>query len=63
MPKLPWIGCDLLRLEYDFQKQAAILYLNEGDCVEMTSALKLVLNIDKDARTIRTIAGTKEDTR
>jgi hypothetical protein len=63
MPKLPWIGCELLRLEYDFQMRTAILHLHEGDCVDMTSAIELVRNIDKNARTIRTVAGTKEDTR
>jgi hypothetical protein len=63
MPELPWISCPLLRLEYDFRTHAAILYLHEGDCVDMTRAIKLVQNIDKEVRIIRTIAGTEEDTR
>ena len=62
MPELPWIGCEILRLEYDFQHQTAILYLHEGDCVDMTSAIEFVINIDKNACIIRRVAGTKEDT-
>ncbi len=62
MPKLPWIGCDLLRLEYDFQQQTAVLYLHDGECVDMTRAIEFVMNIDKNARSIRTVAGSKEDT-
>lgn len=60
--ELPWIGCDLLRLEHDFRRHAAILYLHDGDCVDMTAAIKLVERIDPHATSIRTIAGDKEDT-
>lgn len=62
MPELPWIGCELLRLEYDFQRQTAILYLHEGECVDMSMAIKLVAKIDDGVRMIRTIAGSEEDT-
>ncbi|MEW4571508.1 hypothetical protein AB1L88_26845 [Tautonia sp. JC769] len=62
MRKLPWIGCELLRLEYDFQDRTAVLYLHEGECVDMSSAVEFVTKIDQDARTIRTIAGNEEDT-
>ena len=42
MPELPWIGCELLRLEYDFQRQTAILYLHEGECVDMSMAVSFI---------------------
>ena len=62
MTKLPRIGCDLLRVEYDFQRQAATLYLHDGDCVDMDMAIQFVINIDKEVRTIRTVAGIEADT-
>lgn len=63
MPKLPWIGCDLLRLEYDFRRQAAVLYLRPGECTDMDRAIELVARIDGGVREIRTIAGDVEDTK
>lgn len=57
----PHIGCDLLKIEYDFDKKLACLHIPDDACVDIKSAISYVETIFPAVRHIRTTT-TQPDT-
>ena len=62
MSKLPWIGCELLEIDVDFESGDVFMFLHEGDCVDMTRAIDFAKKINSRSERIVTISGNEIDT-
>lgn len=54
--------CDIISLSYNFDEKELLLYFPEGQCCDMSAAIRIAEGIDKDARQIQTFAGNIPDT-
>ena len=51
------LGCPVIRLEYSFEKRQGNLYIDAGNCVDMSAAIHLFEGIDPDVISIGIVTG------
>ncbi|MBS0243806.1 MAG: hypothetical protein JSS20_16650 [Proteobacteria bacterium] len=56
------VQAEVLRFEYDFDRHAGRLYMAQGDCADMSGAIRFFERIDPDVRRIETFTGPVPDT-
>jgi hypothetical protein len=47
--------CEPIKVEYDFVKRRGFLYMDDGDCCDMTGCIKRAQELMPDVRAISTI--------
>lgn len=62
MPFREDLQCDVIRLEYDFERRHGHLFMQEGNCCDMDGGIVLFEAIDARVKHIETHAGKKQDT-
>lgn len=53
--------CFVRNVAYDFEKRSGVLYMNAGNCTDMSGCIAYFKSIDQDVRRIDTVAGEKWD--
>ncbi|HEV2136558.1 MAG TPA: hypothetical protein VGR47_20230 [Terracidiphilus sp.] len=56
------LQCSVRRIEYDFETRTGIVFMPDGNCVDMSGTLELFSAIDPNVCAVRTFAGSKLDT-
>jgi hypothetical protein len=62
MPDNTSFMCAVLKLDYDFQLRAGRLFMEDGDCCDMTGCINEFKKIDNGVKSIATFSGDRRDT-
>ncbi len=56
------VKCSVRKLTYDFEERVGHLFLEDGNCTDMSGCIKLFRAIDPEVVGILTFAGGRKDT-
>jgi len=62
MPFSDELVCEVNRVEYDFNTKIGALWMQDGQCCDMSGCLKLFKRIDPEVKRIQTYSGEALDT-
>lgn len=58
----PTLQCGAKSIRYDFDTKTGQLFMEEGDCCDMSGCIKFFERIDEKVSRIETFSGSAEDT-
>ena len=59
---IPWLGCPVQQIHYDFVTHIGQAVLLEGHCTDMRSVIRYFCAIDPHVQRILTVSGAQLDT-